>query len=92
MTNAIMETGTFIHNAIQEDLKGRLSDLRTRFPPEPGGYLHIGSAKAVYINFELAKAYGGKCNLRMDDTNPSIEKTEYVQAIQDEIKWLGYDW
>ena len=92
MTSAIMETGTFIHNAIQEDLKGRLSDLRTRFPPEPGGYLHIGSAKAVYINFELAKAYGGKCNLRMDDTNPSIEKAEYVHAIQDEIKWLGYDW
>ena len=90
--SAIMETGTFIHNAIQEDLKGRLSELVTRFPPEPGGFLHLGSAKAVYINFELAKAYGGKCNLRMDDTNPGKEKSEYVQAIQDEIKWLGYDW
>ena len=90
--STIMETGTFIHNAIQEDLKGRLSDLRTRFPPEPGGFLHLGSARAVFINFELAKAYGGKCNLRMDDTNPTKEKAEYVEAIQDEIKWLGYDW
>ena len=88
----IMETGAFIHSAIQEDLKGRLSDLRTRFPPEPGGFLHLGSAKAVYINFELAKAYGGKCNLRMDDTNPVKEKSEFVNAIKDEIKWLGYDW
>ncbi|MCL2216187.1 MAG: glutamine--tRNA ligase/YqeY domain fusion protein [Defluviitaleaceae bacterium] len=88
----LLETGAFIHSAIQEDLKGRLNALHTRFPPEPGGFLHIGNAKAVYINFELAKIYGGKCNLRMDDTNPAKEEEEFVQAIQDEIKWLGYDW
>ena len=88
----LLETGTFIHSAIQEDLAGRLHEIHTRFPPEPGGHLHIGNAKAVYINFELAKIYGGKCNLRMDDTNPSIEKAEFVQAIQDGIRWLGYDW
>jgi glutaminyl-tRNA synthetase len=88
----LLNTGAFIHNAIREDLAGRLSDLRTRFPPEPGGFLHIGNAKAVYINFELAKIYGGKCNLRMDDTNPVKEEAEFVQAIQDEIRWLGYEW
>ncbi|MCL1843650.1 MAG: glutamine--tRNA ligase/YqeY domain fusion protein [Defluviitaleaceae bacterium] len=88
----LLETATFIHNAIREDLKGRTNELQTRFPPEPGGFLHIGSAKAVYINFELAKIYGGKCNLRMDDTNPAKEEREFVNAIQDEIRWLGYDW
>ena len=88
----LLETAAFIHTAINEDLKGRLNELRTRFPPEPGGYMHIGNAKAVYINFELAKIYGGKCNLRMDDTNPLIEEEEYVRAIQEEIHWLGYDW
>ncbi|MCL1863208.1 MAG: glutamine--tRNA ligase/YqeY domain fusion protein [Defluviitaleaceae bacterium] len=88
----LLETGAFIHSAINEDLKGRLNELQTRFPPEPGGFLHIGSAKAVYINFEMAKIYGGKCNLRMDDTNPAKEELEFVHAIQDEIRWLGYDW
>jgi glutaminyl-tRNA synthetase len=88
----LLNTGAFIHTAIREDLAGRFSDLRTRFPPEPGGYLHIGNARAVYINFELAKIYGGKCNLRMDDTNPVKEEAEFVCAIQDEIRWLGYEW
>ncbi|MCL2603235.1 MAG: glutamine--tRNA ligase/YqeY domain fusion protein [Defluviitaleaceae bacterium] len=88
----LLNTGAFIHNAIRTDLEGRLCDLRTRFPPEPGGFLHIGNARAVYINFELAKIYGGKCNLRMDDTNPVKEEAEFVQAIQDEIRWLGYEW
>ncbi|MCL2500679.1 MAG: glutamine--tRNA ligase/YqeY domain fusion protein [Defluviitaleaceae bacterium] len=88
----LLNTGAFIHTAIRGDLAGRTSDLRTRFPPEPGGFLHIGNAKAVYINFELAKIYGGKCNLRMDDTNPVKEEAEFVQAIQDEIRWLGYEW
>ncbi|MCL2047166.1 MAG: glutamine--tRNA ligase/YqeY domain fusion protein [Defluviitaleaceae bacterium] len=92
MENPILETGTFIHNAIRQDLDGRTSELVTRFPPEPSGYLHIGNAKAVYINFELAKAYGGKCNLRLDDTNPSREEGEFVTAIQEDIRWLGYDW
>jgi len=88
----LLETGSFIHGAINEDLKGRLNELHTRFPPEPSGYLHIGNAKAVYINFELAKIYGGKCNLRMDDTNPAREDGEFVESIQEDIKWLGYDW
>ena len=88
----LMETGAFIHNAIQGDLAGRHSELATRFPPEPSGYLHIGNAKAVYINFELAKIYGGKCNLRMDDTNPAREEGEFVESIQEDIRWLGYDW
>lgn len=91
--NSILtETGTFIHTAIQEDLKGRLNELHTRFPPEPSGYLHIGNAKAVYINFELAKIYGGKCNLRFDDTNPAKEEGEYVESIKEDVLWLGYDY
>lgn len=92
MEHIIKETGAFIHSAIKEDLAGRTSELRTRFPPEPSGYLHIGNAKAVYINFELARAYGGKCNLRMDDTNPAREDGEFVAAIQEDIRWLGYEW
>ncbi|MCL2664539.1 MAG: glutamine--tRNA ligase/YqeY domain fusion protein [Defluviitaleaceae bacterium] len=88
----LQETGNFIRQFIQEDLKGRLDELHTRFPPEPNGYLHIGSAKAVYINFEMAKLYGGKCNLRFDDTNPLKEETRFVEAIKEDIKWLGYDW
>ncbi|MCL2189716.1 MAG: glutamine--tRNA ligase/YqeY domain fusion protein [Defluviitaleaceae bacterium] len=88
----LLNTGAFIHTAIKEDLAGHTSDLRTRFPPEPGGFLHIGNAKAVYINFELAKIYGGTCKLRMDDTNPVKEEAAYVNAIQDEIRWLGYEW
>jgi len=85
-------TATFIHTAIREDLGADLTRLHTRFPPEPGGFLHIGSAKAVFINFELAKQYGGKVNLRMDDTNPVKEDASFVRAIQDEIRWLGYEW
>jgi glutaminyl-tRNA synthetase len=92
MEHILLETGAFIHSAINEDLKGRLNELHTRFPPEPSGYLHIGNAKAVYINFELAKIYGGKCNLRMDDTNPAREEEEFVESIKEDIKWLGYDW
>ncbi|MCL2363363.1 MAG: glutamine--tRNA ligase/YqeY domain fusion protein [Defluviitaleaceae bacterium] len=88
----LLNTATFIHNAIRQDLGADLTRLHTRFPPEPGGFLHIGSAKAVYINAELAQIYGGKFNLRMDDTNPVKEDARYVQAIQDEIHWLGYEW
>jgi len=84
----------FIRDAIVEDIKtgkhnGR---VRTRFPPEPNGYLHIGHAKAMYLDFELAAEFGGKCNLRFDDTNPSKEETEYVDSIMEDIQWLGYKW
>lgn len=85
-------TGNFIHSYIQEDLKGELNKLYTRFPPEPNGYLHIGHAKSICLNFGLAKLYGGKCNLRFDDTNPTKEDNEYVEAIEEDVKWLGFNW
>jgi glutaminyl-tRNA synthetase len=83
----------FIRAAIREDLAaGRFDRVRTRFPPEPNGHLHIGHAKAVTIDFGTAAEFGGRCNLRFDDTNPAKEETEYVEAIQRDIRWLGYDW
>jgi glutaminyl-tRNA synthetase len=84
----------FINAIINDDLAaGKYGDkVHTRFPPEPNGYLHIGHAKAIYIDFGTALEYGGLCNLRMDDTNPSKEDVEYVDAIQEDIHWLGYDW
>ncbi|MBL0082676.1 MAG: glutamine--tRNA ligase/YqeY domain fusion protein [Saprospiraceae bacterium] len=84
----------FIEEIIEEDLKSNKHGgrIHTRFPPEPNGYLHIGHVKAITINFELAKKYGGKTNLRFDDTNPTTEDTEYVDAIQKDIQWLGYQW
>ncbi|MBP3435239.1 MAG: glutamine--tRNA ligase/YqeY domain fusion protein [Clostridia bacterium] len=88
--------GNFIHDIIDEELKpdGRCygQQIHTRFPPEPNGYLHIGHAKAICIDFGTAVKYGGICNLRMDDTNPTKEDEEYVDAIQEDIHWLGYDW
>ena len=83
----------FIQEAILDDLKnGRFDHVLTRFPPEPNGYLHIGHAKAICIDFGLAEAFGGKCNLRFDDTNPVKEDVEYVEAIKEDIRWLGFDW
>ena len=83
----------FLTEIIDQDLaSGRVKKIHTRFPPEPNGYLHIGHAKAVCINFLLAKQYGGLTNLRFDDTNPAKEDTEYVDAIMEDIKWLGFDW
>ncbi len=86
------EYTNFIHEFIDEDLsKGHATEVHTRFPPEPNGYLHIGSAKAIWINYMTAKKYGGKFNLRYDDTNPAREETEYVDSIYEDIKWLGAD-
>lgn len=83
----------FIFEAVEEDLRtGRFSYVRTRFPPEPNGYLHIGHAKAICIDFGVAEAFGGECNLRFDDTNPVKEDVEYVEAIKEDIRWLGFDW
>ncbi len=83
----------FIEQFIEEDLSsGKHSSILTRFPPEPNGYLHLGHVKALWINFGLAAKYGGKTNLRFDDTNPTTEETEYVEGIKEDIKWLGYDW
>ena len=83
----------FLEEIIDSDLEaGREDHVLTRFPPEPNGYLHIGHAKSICINFGLAKKYGGKCNLRYDDTNPSKEDVEYVESIERDIKWLGFEW
>jgi len=83
----------FIEKEINKDLEsGKVKEIHTRFPPEPNGYIHIGHAKAITINFTMAEKYNGKCNLRFDDTNPVKEDIEYEQAIIDDIKWLGFDW
>lgn len=87
------ESLNFIEQMVLRDLKsGKHAVIRTRFPPEPNGHLHIGHAKSIVLNFGLAEKYGGKCNLRFDDTNPEKEETEYVDSIKRDIRWLGYDW
>ena len=83
----------FIRAIVTDDLgSGRHTYVRTRFPPEPNGYLHIGHAKAMYLDFGIAEEFGGTCNLRMDDTNPAKEGVEYVESIQDDVRWLGFRW
>ena len=87
-------SSNFIYNIIDEDLKSgkHPEGIHTRFPPEPNGYLHIGHAKSICLNFGTAEKYAGLCNLRFDDTNPTKEDTEYVDSIQEDIKWLGFSW
>ena len=86
-------SSNFVHNAIDEDLKeGKYAEgIHTRFPPEPNGYLHIGHAKSICLNFGTAQKYSGLCNLRFDDTNPTKEKTEFVHSILEDVEWLVGD-
>jgi len=92
-SNEAIQPADFIRAAVVEDLKtGRFTRVHTRFPPEPNGYLHIGHAKAICIDFGIAAEFGGQCNLRFDDTNPVKEEVEYVESIQQDIRWLGFDW
>src|SRR6187431_344355 len=83
----------FLEEIIDNDLKsGKYKSIITRFPPEPNGYLHMGHAKSICLNFGLADKYGGKTNLRFDDTNPVTEEIEYVESIKADLHWLGFDW
>ncbi|MDO9069453.1 MAG: glutamine--tRNA ligase/YqeY domain fusion protein, partial [Deltaproteobacteria bacterium] len=86
-------TNNFLRNIIEDDLKcGKHTSVVTRFPPEPNGYLHIGHAKSICINFGLARDFGGRCHLRFDDTNPAREEQEYIDSIKESVRWLGFDW
>src|SRR5512134_1570462 len=94
MTNNEATPSNFIRNIVIEDLKtNKFGDrVLTRFHPEGNGYLHIGHAKSICLNFGLAAEFGGLCNLRFDDTNPTKEEVEYVESIMEDVRWLGFDW
>src|SRR4029077_2630160 len=90
--NAEERSLNFLEEIVEEDLgSGKYKTILTRFPPEPNGYLHIGHAKSICLNFGLALKYGGKTNLRFDDTNPAKEETEYVDSIIEDVRWLGFE-
>ena len=91
-SNTVKQPTNFIHQVIEQDLQQGLEKVVTRFPPEPNGYLHIGHAKSICVNFGTADKYNGECNLRFDDTNPSKEEQEFVDAIKDDVRWLGFNW
>lgn len=92
-TDAAPARNDFIRQIVREDVaSGKHAAIRTRFPPEPNGYLHIGHAKAICLDFGIASEFGGRCNLRFDDTNPAKEDPEYVEAIMQDVRWLGFDW
>ncbi|HZL07246.1 MAG TPA: glutamate--tRNA ligase family protein, partial [Coriobacteriia bacterium] len=87
------ERGDFIREIVSADLRdGRHDTVVTRFPPEPNGYLHIGHAKSISLNFGVAQEFGGRCHLRFDDTNPIKEEQEYIDSIKADVRWLGFDW
>src|ERR1700736_4283294 len=93
MENKPTTNTNFIKSIVQEDIQaGRVKQVVTRFPPEPNGYLHIGHAKSICLNFELADEFNGRTNLRFDDTNPVKEDIEFVEAIKEDVRWLGFDW
>jgi len=93
MSQAEVRPTNFIRQIIDEDLNsGKHTNVHTRFPPEPNGFLHIGHAKSICLNFGIADDYQGQCNLRFDDTNPEKEDIDYVHAIQEDVKWLGFNW
>ena len=91
--NADGNQHNFVHDIVRSDLEaGRTEAVVTRFPPEPNGYLHIGHAKSICLNFGIAEEFGGRCHLRFDDTNPTREAQEYIDAIEADVRWLGFDW
>src|ERR1044071_4451803 len=93
MSETVEKSTNFLEEIIENDLKtGKYKEIVTRFPPEPNGYLHIGHATTICLNFGLTKKYGGYTNLRFDDTNPTTEETEYVESIKEDVKWLGFEW
>src|SRR5918993_5874787 len=92
-TEAPSRSLDFIREIVEEDLRtGKHDTVVTRFPPEPNGYLHIGHAKSISLNFGVAQEFGGRCNLRFDDTNPAKEDIEFVESIQEDVQWLGFRW
>ena len=91
--DAPVPVANFIREIVRTDIEeGRHANIVTRFPPEPNGYLHIGHAKSICLNFGIAEEFGGRCHLRFDDTNPAKEEQEYIDAIQRDVRWLGFDW